>query len=229
MRRNTPVACSARTYDAWTAELLGELDEVMVERVLETLAGPGRCRVLLDAGAGTGRVLERLAREPALGDTLLMGLEFFADMARAARDTLDGCPAGHRSLSLLGDVHHPPLGPGSADMIISRSTLHHWADPARAMAALFDILAPGGAMIIHDVRRDPAPEALAAFNRLRARGGLPAADLADKYTAAETGAMLAACGLDQWARLTPGRKGMGALGFEVLLRKPRAGTPASHG
>ena len=69
----------------------------------------------------------------------------------------------------VDDVHEMRWPDAFADIIISRSTIHHWHDPRKALRDIFRVLKPGGIAMIHDVRRDPAPEAIEEFNRLRAQ------------------------------------------------------------
>jgi ubiquinone/menaquinone biosynthesis C-methylase UbiE len=93
------------------------------------------------------------------------------------------------------DVHQMPQPDETADLIVSRSTIHHWADPPQAFREVFRLLKQGGVVIIHESRRDPAPAALAEFNRLRSDQGIEPARMDEKSTSAEVRQFLSEAGL----------------------------------
>ena len=92
------------------------------------------------------------------------------------------------------DVHQMPYSDESADFIISRSTIHHWADPVKAFQEIYRLLTPGGVAIIHEPRRDPHPKALADFNAARAAVGVEPARMDEKFTPTEVKGFLKKAG-----------------------------------
>ncbi len=72
---------------------------------------------------------------------------------------------------------------------------------------------------VQDVRRDPDPEAIAAFDAARAAAGVPPSDLSEKLTTREARELVAAAGIDG-ATLEAPADGPGAIGFEITIRRP---------
>jgi SAM-dependent methyltransferase len=70
----------------------------------------------------------------------------------------------------VGDVDALPFPDGSFDLVTSRRALHHFPDPARALAEMARVLRPGGRAGFADMAVPENPEAAALFNSLeRAR------------------------------------------------------------
>lgn len=64
----------------------------------------------------------------------------------------------------LEDVHALSYPDGFADMVVSYSCFHHWADPARALRECYRVLRDGGRLLLIDTQ----PGARAALGALRA-------------------------------------------------------------
>jgi ubiquinone/menaquinone biosynthesis C-methylase UbiE len=191
----------------------------MIKRIREEIRGPEASGVLLDVGTGTARLLIKIAAVPELKPLRLIGVDYYDDMLSEARralrqNSLEGVIELH-----LADVHILPFPDAFADYVISRSTIHHWADPVRAFSEIARVLKPEGVAIIHDMRRDPAPEALSKFNELRRQAGVEPVRLEEKYTAAEVTEFLKAAGLQDRSSVRAAESGPGALGFEVKIIK----------
>lgn len=223
MEKHQPhVRYTADQYDQYTADFVKPFDDMLADRVLEDIQPGPAGRVILDIGTGTARFLVRLAGIPELEGWRLVGTDLFADMIDRARQTMQDEGLDGRIELLQQDVHAMELPDGFADIVISRSTLHHWEHPAQALAEINRVLKPGGIAIIHDVRRDPAPESIAEFNRLRTQAGLPPSFLEEKFTAAEVEAFLAEAGLAAHAKVLAPKRGLAALGMAVEISKPLA-------
>jgi hypothetical protein len=82
------------------------------------------------------------------------------------------------------------------------------------------VLAPGGAALIHDIRRDADPGAVARFNQMRQASGVGPSLLADKYTPDEARRMCEEAGIGAATRIFAPESGPGALGYELLIEKP---------
>ena len=51
----------------------------------------------------------------------------------------------------LGDIEDPPITPGSVDLALFSQALHHANNPARALAAAYRLLKPGGRVAVLDL------------------------------------------------------------------------------
>ena len=96
--------------------------------------GPGR---LLDFGCGGGSYLQRLAEK----GWHVTGLDTAVGAAKEIRERL-----GLRALT--GTLPHPELEPGSFDVITMWHSLEHVHDPQAILRAAFDLLQPGGKLIV---------------------------------------------------------------------------------
>lgn len=218
-RENLHVHYSASDYDRYTDKFVEVYDASMIKRLIEESRGRAAGGVLLDVGTGTARLLVKIAAVAELKGLRLVGIDYFEDMIAAARQTVEGHGLGQAIELLRADAHDLPFPEGFADYVISRSTIHHWSEPARALREIHRVLKPGGVAIIHDVRRDPNPEVLERFNELRRQAGVEPARLEEKYTAAEVEGFLETAGLQNSATVVAPNTGPGALGFEVRITK----------
>jgi ubiquinone/menaquinone biosynthesis C-methylase UbiE len=216
-RENLHVHYSAESYDKYTEGFVRIYDEGMIKRLLQE--GGARGGVLLDVGTGTAQLLIKIAALPALEGLRMIGVDYYQDMVDEARKAVALERLQGRIEVLQADAHRLPFPDDFADFIISRSTIHHWADPVQAFKEIHRVLKPGGVALIHDVRRDPAPDVLAQFNEQRRLAGVEPCRLEEKYTAAEVEAFLAEAGLHGDATAEAPTRGPGALGFEVRITK----------
>lgn len=95
--------------------------------------GEGR---LLDFGCGNGTFLRRMA---SVGWDAT-GLDIGADAVAAVEAS--GIPA------FQGTLPHPALPPGAFDVITMRQSLEHVPEPRPVLKAAFDLLRPGGCLVI---------------------------------------------------------------------------------
>lgn len=93
-------------------------------------------RRVLEAGCGSGLVLERLARTAALA----CGFDLSPGMVRQARE---------RGLQVaLGDVTDIPFADEAFDVVCSFKVLAHVANIERALSELSRVTAPGGVLLL---------------------------------------------------------------------------------
>jgi SAM-dependent methyltransferase len=106
---------------------------------------PPNCRRVLELGCGSGRLTNAVAQH--VGE--LIAVDFSPEMLGAARRRC----ASHRNVVFKeADVLSLPAQFGSFDCVVNVNLLHHLPieQAARTMKAL---VAPGGLLLIHDVRR----------------------------------------------------------------------------
>jgi ubiquinone/menaquinone biosynthesis C-methylase UbiE len=218
-RENLHVHYSAEDYDRYTDRFVEVYDASMLKRLKQEMRARAPEGVLLDVGTGTARLLVKMAAVPELSGLRLVGIDFFEDMIVAAQRAVAESGLEGRVELRQADAHDLPFPDGFADYVISRSTIHHWTNPPRALREIYRVLKPGGVALIHDVRRDPAPDVLAQFNEQRRLAGVEPCRLEEKYTAAEVRAFLEEAGLGDHATVEAAESGPGALGFEVRITK----------
>lgn len=104
---------------------------------------------VLDAGTGTGRMLELLA--PAIRQGT--GVDISPDMLAIARDRLERIGARHCQIR-LGDIHRLPFPAGTAvqgfDVAIFHQVLHYLEDPESAVVEAARVLRTEGRLLIVD-------------------------------------------------------------------------------
>ena len=104
---------------------------------------------LLDAGTGTGRMLELLA--PYVKRAV--GIDVSPEMLAIARDRLARGQIRHAQVR-LADTYRLPFASGSAlqgfDAVLFHQVLHYLDDPAAAVAEAARVMRPGGRVLIAD-------------------------------------------------------------------------------
>jgi ubiquinone/menaquinone biosynthesis C-methylase UbiE len=115
-----------------------------------------KCRpegVMADIGCGPGYLIQLIARAfPALN---IIGIDVSAEILKAASDNLNLKNSDGRVKFQQGDIQKLPLEDNSMDFVVSTLSLHHWAEPGRAIVEIQRVLKPGGQFLIFDLRRDP--------------------------------------------------------------------------
>jgi ubiquinone/menaquinone biosynthesis C-methylase UbiE len=220
MRDNLHVAMSAQQYHDYISSAAGPWDELLIRRFSDEYEPSPAGRIVVDVGTGTAVLLMMLAQNPEFADAAFIGTDLFTDMIRAAREAVSSSGLEGRIRIDECDVHHMPYPDEFADYVISRSTIHHWADPAQAFREIFRILKPGGIALLHEPRRDPNPQALEEFNRRRRAAGFEPNDLTEKFTSAQVDAFLEIAGIRPHGVITAPSDGPASMGFEVRIAKP---------
>lgn len=104
--------------------------------------------VVADLGSGEGLLAELLARrcrKVIAVDNSERMVEFGARKARKN---------GLKNLEFrLGDLENPPITAESVDVVVLSQALHHAEDPAQALRASFNLLKPGGQLLVLDLVR----------------------------------------------------------------------------
>ncbi len=96
---------------------------------------------LLDAGCGTGEVLECLQRQVA-PEGLAVGIDLaFAHASLARTGNSD-------AMIVQADLKKPPFAGATFDLIWSVNTINHLRDPVQGLRALVGLLRPGGRIVL---------------------------------------------------------------------------------
>jgi ubiquinone/menaquinone biosynthesis C-methylase UbiE len=218
-RRNMAVSCSPTAYDSYTANFLGNYDLLMIRRLAAECSSTDTERGLLDIGAGAARLLLKIAAMPRLSRIRITGLELFSEMASQASRTISKAGMQERIQIVQGDAHALPFQSGAFDIVISRSTIHHFAEPVQAFREMHRVLRSSGVAIVHEPRRGPPEEELSRFNRSRAAAGIPVSTQSDKYTAGDICQFVREAGLEIETNLRTPSSGYASIGMELCIRK----------
>ena len=109
-----------------------------VEAALQTFVTELNASRVLEVGCGTGRWLQGLLGYGAN----LFGLDFSRGMLRQARATSREFQLAH------GRAEQLPYTPGSFELIYCVNALHHFSWPQAFIEQAWQILAPGGVLVI---------------------------------------------------------------------------------
>lgn len=103
----------------------------------------------LDAGTGTGRMLELIAPHAVRA----VGIDVSPDMLAIARDRLLRAQL-HNAQVRLADTYRLPFANGGAgqgfDVVLFHQVLHYLDDPGAAVAEAARVMSPGGRLLIAD-------------------------------------------------------------------------------
>jgi ubiquinone/menaquinone biosynthesis C-methylase UbiE len=113
---------------------------------------PERARIV-DLGAGTGTGTLALARH--LPGAELTAVDVDEEMLARLRDRAARLGLAGRIRTVRADLNEPwpPLGP--ADLVWAAASLHHMADPGRALASVYGTLRPGGLFAVTELDSFP--------------------------------------------------------------------------
>lgn len=149
----------ARLAPKWDRLRSLHAPEAAVEAAVLDALGSRPIQNLVDLGTGTGRMLGLLAPRAARAT----GLDSSHAMLSVARANLER--AGLSRVDLRqGDIHAPPFGRGSFDLVVVHQVLHYLDDPARALREACRLVAPGGRLLVVDF----APHEIEALRETQA-------------------------------------------------------------
>lgn len=135
----------ARLAPKWDQLRSLHVPEATVEAAVLEALGPQKVQNLIDLGTGTGRMLGLLAKHASRA----VGLDSSHAMLSVARANLERDGLSRVDLR-QGDIHAPPFGRGTFDLVLVHQVLHYLDDPARALREAARLVAPGGRLLVVD-------------------------------------------------------------------------------
>lgn len=111
-------------------------------------------RIVADLGAGEGTLSQLLAQNTEK----VIAIDLSPKMVEYAQKLAGS--NGIKNLEFrIGDIESPPIESGSIDLAILSQALHHAQNPQRAVNASYEILKPGGRIVILDLLKHGFSEA----------------------------------------------------------------------
>lgn len=216
---NIKVRQSPDEYEVLIKKLGKPWDDLYLERLQSELKPSGKKGIMLDVGIGTGIIVRQMAGTDDYAGYTFVGLDYYDDMVEACLQKVREEGLEHRISVVKGDAAQLDFPDDYFDVVMSRATLHHLADPSNALREKYRVLKPGGICLIHDIRRDAPPEMLNYFTAFRAKLNMPPTIIEEKFTMPEMEYFIEKAGLNGIAKLVSQESGMGSLGFEIFFSK----------
>jgi ubiquinone/menaquinone biosynthesis C-methylase UbiE len=209
----------ATDYDRFATETLEPWDLLFISRIRQLARSmpPGSCA---DIGTATGVVPVRLAADRAMDGWRFIGIDLDPAMLEEGLPRIEELGFSERIEMRVGDALDLPFPDNSLTMAVGRATLHHLPNKALSLTEMYRVLEPGGIALVHDMRRDAPAHLLERFTQMRASADYPPTHVEEKVTLAEAHELVAEAGLTEFAAIYSPSAGLGALGFEILLKKP---------
>lgn len=107
----------------------------------------GEIATVIDMGVGPGHFTVELAKRTG---ATVHAVDINPRMHELARELATVRGVADRVRFDLEDVHELSYPDAFADLIVSYSCFHHWADPAKGLAECWRVLKPGGRLVIID-------------------------------------------------------------------------------
>lgn len=122
-----------------------------LQRVLARHAVRGRVNArVLDVGCGSGQLAIALARRREVRE--VTGIDLADSQIHLARANAERL--GLNADFLVADAAELPFPDASFDVAVSTLALHHMERPEQALQEIRRVLAPGGSLLLLDLRRD---------------------------------------------------------------------------
>jgi ubiquinone/menaquinone biosynthesis C-methylase UbiE len=135
-------------------------DAVILERIRQA-ARLGKHSRALDVACGPGIVVEALARDAGA----VVGCDITPEMlAKAEQRSASAALSNVRFVP--GRAESLPFEDAEFDVVVSRSALHHFLDPAATIREMARVLKPGGRMVTVDVMASEDTAEAALHNAL---------------------------------------------------------------
>lgn len=132
------------------AEVLHDYHRELIGWVAREAADRPR---VVDLGAGSGTGSLALARDLPGSD--ITALDVDPEMLAHLRDRASAAGLGDRISTVEADLDQPWPDLGPTDVVWAASSMHHMADPGRALASAYAALRPGGLLVIAELDSFP--------------------------------------------------------------------------
>jgi ubiquinone/menaquinone biosynthesis C-methylase UbiE len=218
-RQNFSAHYPASLYDSFSQRFLDIYDTWVMRRLAQLCRNAPPGSAFLDVGTGTARLLLKMAAQKPFDPLRLIGADYFAEMTAIAGKNVAEAGLDEKIKIIQADAHSLPFLTGRVRYVFSRSTVHHWQDPVRALREIHRVLEPGGAAMIYEINREASPEAMARFNEVRRSAEVEASRRDEKYTPDEVWQFVKSAGLDTVSELLAPKMGMMSLGMELIINK----------
>ena len=141
-------------YDNRTVNFLERLvsgsgTDVLLKEALASIKGS---EMVLDIGAGSGRVSIPIARSLTGGHVI--ALDISPQMLSCLEAEAKKKGIGNKIRPLLADAASSGLENESVDLVVSNNVLHELADPQATLLDAFRVLKPGGKIILCDFAKN---------------------------------------------------------------------------
>ncbi|MFM0738647.1 class I SAM-dependent methyltransferase [Paraburkholderia xenovorans] len=209
----------ANDYDRFATETLEPWDLLFISRIRQ-IARDMQPGSLADIGTATGVVPVRLGVDPSMAGWRFIGVDLDPTMLEEGMPRILELGLAERIDMQVGDALDLPFADNSLTMAVGRATLHHLPDKAKSLTEMFRVIEAGGVALVHDMRRDAPQTLLDRFTAMRAEANYPPSHVEEKITLDEAHALVEEAGLTPYATIYSPSVGLGALGFEILLKKP---------
>lgn len=146
----------AVTFAAYAAKA-----DIKVEARFRAAMGAAGAGRILDVASGPGVVAAALAATA----TEVVCLDATEAMLAKARTRAEAANLNNMTFE-VGDAENLPHADASFDGVATRLSLHHFADPGRAVREIYRVLKPGGRAVIVDVVADEDPEKSSLHNAI---------------------------------------------------------------
>lgn len=216
---NIKVRQSPDDYEFLIKRLGRPWDDLYLERLAAELNPVGKTGLMLDVGIGTGLIVRELASTKDYDGFNFVGLDYYQDMIDTCSKMVREDGFEERISLVRGDAAKMDFPENYFDVVMSRATLHHLADPSDSLREKYRVLKPGGICLIHDIRRDAPAETLEMFTKYREKLNMPPTLIDEKFTMPEMKGFIEKAGLAGIAKLVTQESGMGSLGFEIFFSK----------
>lgn len=145
----------ASEYDAIDND---DVNHTFVTEALSLCPNPKR---VIDLGTGPGQIPVRLAQ--LLPQATIVGIDLAERMLELARLKLAEARVDDRVSVIKRDVKATGFDPGSFDLVICNSLVHHMPDPVPLLREIARLARPDAALLVKDLLR---PESELALERL---------------------------------------------------------------
>jgi ubiquinone/menaquinone biosynthesis C-methylase UbiE len=147
------------------------LKDRKLKSLLVDVLGVGPAMRVVDIGCGPGTLAVNIAL--AHPDAEVTGLDGDPEILGIARSKAER--AGARVRFVVGSATAPPLEHGTFDRVATSLMLHHLSPEQKrdALRAMFDLLRPGGRLVVSDWGRPSGAFMRAAFVSIQILDGFP--------------------------------------------------------